>query len=103
VTGLSPVGLLVKYSPNTTGLPAIAAANAASPSSASGRPASARSFSAKRKSKPIAAACAPVNLSTNVAMRARGHGHWPTRLIDSSSISTMRTGRSPASSRGVQR
>ena len=51
----------------------------------------------------MAAALALATELTSFAISARGHGHWPNRLIDSSSMSTTRTSRSAPGARGRQR
>ena len=99
----APLGASETKLPSTTGAPSIARAKTSSGVCPAAALASARSFSANRKSKAIAAAPARFSVSTSAARRSRGHGHCPSRLSNSSSISTMRTGWSNAYGRGFQR
>ena len=52
-----------------------------------------RSGSEKRMSKATTAAPSPLSVSSSLAMVVRGHGHWPILASDSSSTSTILTGR----------
>jgi hypothetical protein len=54
-------------------------------------------------SKPIAAAPPAASLSTSSASTVRGQGHCPTCFSDSSSISTIRTGKAGSNARGSSR
>ena len=95
-------------SPSTTRLPASACAKSSSllrrershwanssgrsVSSAATDPGEKRSGSGKKRSRPIAAGFASEIRPMSSATRVRGHGHWPWRASEPSSITTMVTG-----------
>jgi hypothetical protein len=84
------------FMPRTTAASCIDRAKTLSGVLSAGAAASPRPFSETRKSKAMDAAPARFNASTSVARRSRGHGHCPSRLSDSSSISMILTGWSNA-------
>ena len=103
--GALPMSFSERMLPSTTLWSVIACAKATSPSSIAAAPPVATSesplatrlptdlsFSEKRTVKPTAATLAFAKASVIIAILRRGQGHCPIRLIDSSSMSTMRTG-----------
>ena len=78
-------------------LPAISGASAAASSGVicfSACSGEVRSGSENRMSKATTAAPSAPSVSSSLAMVVRGHGHWPMRDSNSSSTSTILTGRS---------